>query len=143
MKPNSAPRRLRTALLILAAVGAVATPALALNGKQWRNIAKALSISKDVRVEQLAIKVTPGSDVAQPLGVRIPATGIAAPPICGVINGKFECVSVVSLSCPSNIQMVQEGTNAIFNCNTTCEPPTPDDEGYCDCEIDYGSCSAA
>lgn len=143
MKPNSAPRRRRTALLILAAVGLVATPALALTGKQWRNVAKALSISKDVRVEQLAIKVTPGSDVAQPLGLRIPATGIAGTPICGVINGKFECVSIVTLSCPSNVQLVQEGTNAIFNCNTTCEPPQPDDEGYCDCEIDYGSCSAA
>ena len=142
MKPNPAPNRLRAALLILAAVG-LATPALALNGKQWRNVAKALSIGKDVRVEQLAIKVTPGSDVAQPLGLRVPATGIAAPAICGVINGKFECVSVVSLSCPSNIQLVQEGTNAIFNCNTSCEPSTPDDEGYCDCEIDYGSCTAA
>lgn len=138
MKPTSTP--LRTALLIVAAI-ALATPALAITGKQWRNLAKALSIDKNVRAEQLA--VTPsGGTTAQPLGVRIPATGIAAPPICGVINGKFECVSVVSLSCPSNIQMVQEGTNAIFNCDTTCNPPTPDDEGYCDCEIDYGSCTA-
>jgi len=38
MKPNSTPRRhLRTALLILAAV-ALATPALALNAKQFRNL---------------------------------------------------------------------------------------------------------
>ena len=140
MKPNSN-RRLRTALLIVAAVG-LATPALALNGKQWRNVAKALSIAKDVRVEQLAVTPT-GGTTAQPQGLRIPATGIAAPPLCGVIGGKFECLSVVSLSCPSNIQMVQEGTNAIFNCNTSCEPSTPDDEGYCDCEVDYGSCSPA
>ena len=139
MKPNS--NRLRAALLIVAAVG-LATPALALNGKQWRNVAKALSIAKDVRVEQLAVTPT-GGTTAQPQGLRIPATGIAAVPICGVINGKFECVSVVSLSCPSHVQLVQEGTNAVFNCNPTCEPPTPDDEGYCDCEIDYGSCSPA
>lgn len=45
--------------------------------------------------------------------------------------------------CPSSIQLVQEGTNAVFNCDTSCEPSTPDDEGYCDCEIDYGSCTAA
>lgn len=140
MKPNSTPRRhLRTALLILAAV-ALATPALALNAKQWRNVAKALSSNETVK----ALAVTPsGGTTAQPQSLRIPATGVAATPICGVINGKFECVSVVSLSCPSNIQLVQEGTNLIFNCDTTCEPPTPDDEGYCDCEIDYGSCTGA
>ncbi len=142
MKPNPTTRRhLRAALLILAAI-ALATPALALTGKQWRSVAKALSIDKSVRVEQLAVTAS-GGTTAQPLGLRIPATGVAAAPICGVINGKFECVSVVSLSCPSNIQLVQEGTNAIFNCDTSCEPPTPDDEGYCDCEIDYGSCTAA
>lgn len=140
MKPNSNPRRhLRTALLILAAI-ALATPALALNAKQWRNVAKALSSNETIK--ELAVKPS-GGTTAQPFGLRIPATGVAAPPLCGVISGTFQCVSVISLSCPSNIQMVQEGTNAIFNCDTSCEPPTPDDEGYCDCEIDYGSCTAA
>lgn len=138
-KPNKPPRRLRTVLLVLAAI-ALATPALALNAKQWRSVVKALKNNENVK----ELAVTPsGGTTAQPFGLRIPATGVAAPPLCGVLNGTFQCVSVVSLSCPSNIQMIQEGTNAIFNCNTSCEPPTPDDEGYCDCEIDYGSCTAA
>jgi len=125
---------------------ALATPALALNANKWRSIAKALKSNQTVK----ELAVTPsGGTTAQPLGPRVPATGVAAPPLCGVIGGTFQCLSVVSLSCSSNalghfdIQMAQEGSNAILNCDTTCQPSTPDDEGYCDCEIDYGSCTPA
>ena len=135
-------RTIRGVLLVAAAV-ALATPALAITARQFRNLSKSLDVGKAVRAEQLGITIVPGGTTAEPAGIRIPGTGVAGPPICGVINGKFECLSIVSVTCPSNIQLVQEGTNAIFDCNTSCNPPTPDDEGYCDCDIDYGSCKPA
>jgi hypothetical protein len=50
------------------------------------------------------LAVTPrGGTTAQPLGLRVPATGVEAPPICGVINGTCQCLSVVSRSCLSKI----------------------------------------
>jgi hypothetical protein len=42
--------------------------------------------------------------------------------------------------------MVQEGTNAILNRDTSCQPATPVSESHadeCDCVIDYGSCTPA
>lgn len=138
---NAQRRPLRAALLVLLAL-AIATPAAALTARQFRSVAKWMSFAKDVRIEQLSIKTT-GGDPEQPASIRIPGTGVAGAPICGFINGKFECMSVVTISCPDKIQLVQEGSNAIFSCETSCNPPTPDDEGYCDCDIDYGTCTPA
>lgn len=128
--------------LALVVIAALASPAAALTGKQFKQVGKILKGGQTVRVESLA--VTPsGGTTAQPLGVRVPAVGAAGAPICGVIGGKFECVSVISVSCPSSIQLVQEGTNDVFDCEVECTPPTPADDDTCDCEIKYDTCTAA
>jgi hypothetical protein len=75
--------------------------------------------------------------------LSVPAIGIAGAPLCGFIGGKWECVSVVQLSCPDKIQLVVEGTNQILDCPVECAPPTPDDEGRCECEVTQAGCTPA
>lgn len=91
---------LRAALVVL--VVAIAVPAAALNAKQFRSVAKALSPQQDVRVEQIDVKLTGSTDPVQ-AQLTVPATGVAGAPLCGYIAGRWECISVVQLSCPDKI----------------------------------------
>ena len=40
-----------------------------------------------------------------------------------------------------SVPELSTGTNALFDCKVSCQPPTPDDEGYCDCDVQYDTCA--
>jgi hypothetical protein len=140
MNPTrSSTRQLLLPTIAALSIAAFVTSAGATTAKDFRRLAKALAEPSAVGAHTLPVQTT--GEPAHPTAIRVPGVGAAGTPICGIIAGKFQCISITSITCPSSIQLLESDSNALFDCKVSCDPPEPDDEGYCECSIRYDTCA--